>query len=467
MSTVVLIDLSSIFWAAWHATADKPLGEAFEITVASVQRWAREGDVCAVCCDCPPYFRKELSAAYKAQRDAPEPNAVDQFRRVKDRLRADGLLLWEFRGFEADDVIATATHAATYRGHNVEIISGDKDLLQLVGHMVRQRKPSDGLHIDDEAVEEKFGVPPEQMRDLLALWGDSSDNIPGVPGIGPKKAAALLADFKSIDGILENLAEIPKGKLQDALEEHRDQLLLSRQLVTLRTDVPLDFEEVFRKREPQRLEEEMSEQDYDAEDTMDDPPTEIVTESAPEKVDAKPDAIIKTNGTGGAIASTNFEHGLQPGSLGAAYKLAKGIYESRLYSRFPNAEAIWSIIIRGRELGLGALTALDNFHIVDSKPVASAHLLIARAKAHPDCDYLQFVGGDATYAEAETKNKRAPKPTRLRYTIEQARRAGLVRSGSNWEKRPEDMLNKTVMVKLARLEYPSATAGLYCAEEEE
>jgi hypothetical protein len=116
-------------------------------------------------------------------------------------------------------------------------------------------------------------------------------------------------------------------------------------------------------------------------------------------------------------------------------------------------------------MGLGALTSLDAFHNFEGKPLMHAHLIIARAKADPDCEYFQFLGGDHEHAEYETKVRSNPKPTRLRYTIEQAREAGLIRPNGNWAKRPDEMLRKTCAVQLARIEYPSAAMGLYCAEE--
>jgi len=169
---------------------------------------------------------------------------------------------------------------------------------------------------------------------------------------------------------------------------------------------------------------------------------------------------------------------LEPASLGAAQKLAIGLYNSQMYTRFPTAEAIWGVIIRGREMGIGALTALDCFHFFEGKPAMHAHLIIERAKEHPDCEYFRFVGGDDTYAEYETKNRKNPEPTRLRYTIEQAKQAGLApetprtrppngdkdRRGQ-WEKRPAEQLRKTCGVQLARIEYPGAAMGLYCPAE--
>jgi hypothetical protein len=170
--------------------------------------------------------------------------------------------------------------------------------------------------------------------------------------------------------------------------------------------------------------------------------------------------------TGTAIVvRDNWELRLEPQTGSDAFALAKVIYNSRLYTKFANHQAIFAVILRGREMGISALTALDSFFVVEGKPVPSAHLLIARAKAHPDCEYFQMLSSDSTHAEYETKNRRNPKPTRLRYTLDQAERAGLVRNGSNWTKRPDEMIRKTAAVQLARIEYPEAMLGAYAAEE--
>ncbi len=471
MKRLLLLDLSGLYWANWHATADQEASAAYERTIDRVHSLSSGYDHVAICCDHGPYWRKEIHPEYKAQRDAPAEMAIEQFRRVKERLTADGYLLWGCKGFEADDVIATAVRMAREAGDiDVTIASSDKDMLQLVGDDVRAMSLSTGHTLGVEEVIAKFGVHPKDMRGLLALVGDASDNVPGVPRVGPKNAARLLHEFGDVFNLLAKCDQVTPPSIREAVFSCGDGIRLAYELVGLRDDVPIEWAELFAERKPERLTEEEDMGSIDEE--MDEPELESAPQSPAQeatetKLEPKSDALAKLNGNGNGHGVQVFEQGLQPGTLGAAYKLARGLYESRLYSRFPNAEAIWAVIIRGREMGLGALTALDNFHIVESKPVANAHLIIARAKSHPDCDYLQFVGGDATYAEAETKNRRAPKPTRLRYTLDQAKRAGLVRSGSNWEKRPEDMLNKTVMVKLARLEYPAATAGLYCDEEME
>jgi 5'-3' exonuclease len=464
MSRTLLIDLSGIFWAAWHATADQDVSAAFEATITKVATLRSGYDHVAVCCDSPPYWRKSIHPAYKAQRDAPPPQALEQFARTKARLEADGLWLASSPTCEADDVIATLALALSEQGHAVTIASADKDLLQLVDDQARIRVVS--LRGDVYAaaqVEEKFGVPPHRMLDLLSLTGDASDNVPGVPGVGPKTAAKLLAEHGSLEAIIAAVDGIPQPKLQASLRDHAPAARLAKRLIALRTDVPIDAAEITAERKVAPLREPDT---YAQPDTIDGELDSAPAAQAPAPPPSTPPmpepatAIVRA-----AAPAADWSLALEPASLGGAYKLACGLANSRLYSRLPNAEAIWAIIIRGREMGLGALAALDNFHLVEGKPCPHAHLLIARAKAHPDCEWFQFVAGDETFAEYATKNRANPRPTTLRYTLDQARRAGLVKSGGNWEKRPDEMLRKTCAVQLARIEYPDATQGLYSVEE--
>lgn len=463
---LALIDVSGLYWAAWHSTADMGVSEAFERTIAAVDSYAStSSDLIAVCCDSPPYFRSELLPTYKQHRAEAPPQAREQFERVKARLVERGYLLWGAKGFEADDVIAWAVQRALSDGgiSAVTVVTNDKDLSQLVGDRVSCYSPLSRSYMGREAVIDKFGVPPEQMADYLALVGDTSDGIAGVPGVGPKTAAALLASFGSLEKILNESAgdgweqKFSKPKIRAALVEHADAARLARKLVALRTDVPLDWSELRRTRVETATE-----------------PEEMVGEVVPEKP-AEPAPMARTEPTAlEPIASSattalapvtpEWALGLEPVDLAAAYKLAQYLFKSRLYSRFPTAEAIWAVVIRGREMGLGALESLDSFHVVEGRPVPSAHLLIGRAMKHPDCEYFQFLGGDATSAEYEAKRRSNPKPVSFKYTIDQARSAGVLKDKSAWATRPAEMLRKTAGVQLARILFPEIM-GSYAVEE--
>jgi len=184
-------------------------------------------------------FRNELYGDYKANRTAPPEDLVPQFGLIRHATRAFGLPCIEMEGYEADDLIATYARLATEAGGDTTIVSSDKDLMQLVSSTVSLYDPMKDKETRIPEVIEKWGVPPEKMIDLQALTGDSIDNIPGVPGIGPKTAAQLLAEYGDLDTLLARAHEIKQQKRRENLIAHADSARLSRQLVTLKNDVPV------------------------------------------------------------------------------------------------------------------------------------------------------------------------------------------------------------------------------------
>lgn len=249
-NVLYLIDLSGYVFRAYHAIAplSSSKGEpthAVMGTTNMLQKVVAEKrpHLCAVAMDSRgKTFRHELDERYKAHRPAPPPDLSQQMARCEQVVRAFNIPVYQTEKIEADDLIATVTKRATAEHVRVVIVSADKDLMQLV-------------HDDDDLVllwdsmrnkvygaaevKEKFGVPPSQMRDLLALTGDTSDNIPGVPGVGPKTASDLLAEYKTIDGIYAAISAIKKPKLKESLIKNEAEARLSQQLVTLKEDVPI------------------------------------------------------------------------------------------------------------------------------------------------------------------------------------------------------------------------------------
>jgi DNA polymerase-1 len=183
-------------------------------------------------------FRNELYPEYKANRSAPPEDLVPQFGLIRQATKAFNLPCVEMEGFEADDLIATYAKMATEAGGDATIISSDKDLMQLVGPSVSMYDPMKDKEIKIPEVIEKWGVPPEKMIDLQALTGDSVDNVPGVPGIGPKTAALLLEEYGDLDNLLANASQIKQQKRRESIIENKEKALISRELVRLKTDVP-------------------------------------------------------------------------------------------------------------------------------------------------------------------------------------------------------------------------------------
>jgi DNA polymerase-1 len=184
-------------------------------------------------------FRNELFSEYKANRTAPPDDLIPQFGLIRQATRAFDLPCIEMEGFEADDIIATYCRMACEVGADTTIVSSDKDLMQLVGPTVQMYDPMKDKQIGVAEVIEKWGVPPEKMIDLQALTGDSVDNVPGVPGIGPKTAAQLLVEFGDLDTLLARASEIKQNKRRETIIANADNARVSRELVKLRNDAPL------------------------------------------------------------------------------------------------------------------------------------------------------------------------------------------------------------------------------------
>ena len=196
-------------------------------------------------------FRNDIYPEYKANRDAPPEDLVPQFELVRDATRAFNVACVEMKGFEADDLIATYARMGREQDLKVTIVSGDKDLMQLVGDGVEMLDPMKQRMIGPEQVVEKFGVMPEKVIDVQALAGDSTDNVPGVPGIGVKTAAQLLDEYGDLETLLKRAEEIKQPKRRQNLVEHADLARISKQLVTLRDNVPVDVSlEEFRWKPP-------------------------------------------------------------------------------------------------------------------------------------------------------------------------------------------------------------------------
>jgi DNA polymerase-1 len=185
-------------------------------------------------------FRNDVYDQYKANRPPPPPDLVPQFPLIRDATRAFSLPCIEEEGLEADDIIACYSAAALEQGWKVTIVSSDKDLMQLIedGRLDLYDTMND-RRLGRDYVIEKFGVPPEKLGDVLALMGDSVDNVPGVPGIGPKTASQLIQHYGDLESVLAHAGEITKPKLKQNLIEHADSARLSRELVRLVCDAPL------------------------------------------------------------------------------------------------------------------------------------------------------------------------------------------------------------------------------------
>ncbi|MHB1350030.1 MAG: DNA polymerase I [Desulfobulbus sp.] len=254
-----LIDGSAYIYRAYHAIA--PLNNSRGMPTHAVYGFLtilrrilreRQPECLAVAFDTRgPVFRHRLYPQYKANRPAMPDDLAVQLPYVKQAVQAYNILTLEDGDQEADDLIASVVERFTGKDCRVVIVSGDKDLLQLVSDQVALWDPMSDRSMDPRGVQEKYGLAPEQLLDYFALTGDSSDNVPGVPGVGPKTAARLINEYASLEGLYGDLGAMKASRVRENLEKHRSEAFLSRDLIRLNRGVTVpESPEAYRRREP-------------------------------------------------------------------------------------------------------------------------------------------------------------------------------------------------------------------------
>lgn len=528
MSSVLLIDLSSIVHRHWHACTTEINPDATsERSIAQVHRLASGHDHVAICCDSGKSFRAEVNPEYKANRPKERNEPLHhQMAITRETLAADGFPVWSAPGFEADDVIASAVRYVLAHDETTTVLiaSADKDLLALVGPRVSAKSIATGDVVDEAGVRAKFGVSAEQITDYLTMVGDSSDNIAGIKGVGPKRAAELLGKFGSLAELYEDFSRATPEQYRDlgltpalvaALDEFAPRLDETRQLVLLRTDVELPFADIWKPREPAPSEdgfsgslddhleddEDMTQQELltsEVQATPDEIAADFVrdittpagpTQAEPKNVTPIDREAAKTAGAEmkatqalvvrepeiPAPPPAKYELQLDPRSPESAYKLSVHLAKSRMFSGYGSTEAVLSTVMAGRELGLPAIASLRGFHNIDGKHAMSAQLMVALVLKSGLAEFFEPVELSDTVATFETKRVGARNPVKLSHTIEMARRAW--RKGktdaereaswqaSGWGTAPQDMLVARATSRLCRLVYPDILGGLYTPEE--
>ncbi|WP_421784516.1 DNA polymerase I [Hyphobacterium sp.] len=251
-SHVYLIDGSGYIFRAYHALP--PLTRSDGTPVGAVQGFCNmlwklledlkgedEPSHLAVIFDYSgKSFRNDIYPEYKANRPPPPEDLVPQFSIIRDATRAFGAPCIEMEGFEADDLIATYARQAEAKGAKVTIVSSDKDLMQLVDNNITMFDTMKNKRIGPDGVVEKFGVGPDKVIEVQSLMGDSTDNVPGVPGIGPKTASQLIEEYGDLETLLSRAEEIKQNKRRENLIEFAEKALISKRLVTLKTDVEVE-----------------------------------------------------------------------------------------------------------------------------------------------------------------------------------------------------------------------------------
>ena len=255
-----LVDGTSNIFRAFYAIRglSDPTGRPTNATFGFTQMLRKllldkKPDFIAVAFDRPePTHRHLAFPTYKAHRQAPPEDLIEQIPDIKEVCRVLGVPQVELAGFEADDLMGTLARRAAAEGFRVILVSSDKDLLQLVNDSIQVLHPSRGELLDREGVKRSFGVYPEQVVDVLALMGDASDNVPGVPGIGEKGAKDLVTTYGSLEECLRNAEQIPRKTYRENLLKHGEQARKSRELVTIDSLVPMEWQaEQFRRADVQ------------------------------------------------------------------------------------------------------------------------------------------------------------------------------------------------------------------------
>jgi 5'-3' exonuclease len=478
---LTLIDLSSLAFPIWHMGQSDPNPNVVsDQLVARVRALGDEHT--AICCDAGRSFRNDVSADYKANRK-PEERATlyHQIDLALDRLRGDGFPVWFVKGFEADDIIASACNRAAEDGHDIVIVTADKDLLQLVtdreegAGSVAVKSIKTGDIIDEAAVEARFGVVPRQMRDWLTIVGDASDNVRGVAGIGEVGATRLLQQYDSLDAIYTRLDTLIaekdiKPSQGIALKAFEVRLAEVRTLITLRTDAPVAFEEILEPRTPKDVPPMVDEPVLEdaAPDDIDEALPSVPPPPAPATITPKPATVPPVTGTLTVIPNghpvVDWKTQLEPTSMSEAIKLADLAFHSKQFGAYGTPQAVLMSLLAGRELGLSAMASLRAINIISGKPTMAADLMRALVLKSGAVNYFRCVERTNESCTFEAQRGDDP-PISLTVTIEDARLAGVIKPDSGWVKYPADMLSARASSKLARLIAPDVLHGIYTPEE--
>lgn len=244
-----LIDGNSYFYRAYHAIRGLTNSKGFPTNAIygftnMILKIIREKkpDAVAIAFDSPvPTERHRIYEEYKAQRPETPNDLIVQIPHIKEIIRAFNITAFEMPGYEADDIICTIAKKAASESINVFILSGDKDMMQVVGNGIKIYDPMKDLIIDENYVMERFGLPPERITEAMALTGDAIDNIPGVKGIGEKTAKELLSKTGSLDELLNHPERIESERIRKMITDNIENIKLSKVLATIDTNIPIDM----------------------------------------------------------------------------------------------------------------------------------------------------------------------------------------------------------------------------------
>lgn len=489
----LLIDLSGLYWAAWHAVGNDGL-EAPSRRVRERIAELAEGYERVILCLDHGSWRGEIFPAYKANRPPKPEAALLEFARVKADL-ARRYPCASAANYEADDIMATLARFAVNAGHEVTVASGDKDMLQLVGPGCRVLSTITGsLYETAVDVASKMGVRPEQVADFLALAGDSADGIPGVPGIGPKGASALLAyprvSLTHLAMMLEDwnaganpnaLAPGVTQKTAEKLAAAWGDLQTYRKITALDYAAPIDcagllaavianeppandgdLEALLSESVARNEEKQTMTMQNDTEQPLPDPP------EPEERPDTAPLAIREERGQIATVQAQAEAKGWAisegPQTSTQAWNLARAVHASGLFRAFQRPESAFVAILAGADIGLTPMAALRGIHVIEGKPTISADMMASLILSSRRAKFFRCTESTAARAVYETHRDGDPSPVQHTFTADDAKAAELW-GKAMWKKYPRNMLRARCASELARMVYPDLLAGVYTAEE--
>jgi 5'-3' exonuclease len=468
-TTLLIVDFSAVFWRHWHASASEALTYARQRTVDHVRSMAANYTHTIVAFDSPNCWRLDIWPEYKANRPPKDEAALEQMRQAQADLSSLYPTAAHER-WEADDVIAELTTGLPH-DWSACVLSADKDLVQLLGDRVTMHHLSRNEVITATMAEDAINLPLHSYADYLALCGDKSDNVLGVQGVGPVRAAELLQKHESIDGIYYALDEdeeqfTPKLRqaLKDARKRENCSIWTAQKLVKLPAGYApacaIDPVTIIKNWKPTKENTvTIDEADYDE-------PQPAPTASAPTPTIPQPAPSQPSSSTRAIVPTGDWQRALEPADSKGAYGLAKVVVASRMFSGYGTPEQAMLVIMAGREFGLGAMASLRSFHVVEGKPTMSAQSMMARCLEHTSCRLFRVVRSRCTneLAVVEVQRHGWPEPETYTWSIEDAKRAGLA-SRPNWSKYPREMLINRCIAEAARFVWPEVMAGVYAPEE--
>jgi 5'-3' exonuclease len=495
MSTLLLVDFSAVYAIAWHSVGDhEEAGAAHSRTVRMCRDIVSrlEADSVVLCGDTPRNWRHDVYPGYKASRAAKPAGYSDQMRAAWHEL-AQEVPATRVQGYEADDVIATLAHAWAAEGEDrrVRIITHDKDLEQLVDGQttiisLRDLLRGELVELDTPAVLARRGVTPAQLGDLLALTGDTSDNVPGVPGVGEKRAAHLLGEHHDLDTVLAvaTSEQRPAGVMWQRIAEGAEQARVSRLLVELCAVVPValpwraarvETTETKPARPAEEKRETMSDE-TNPEHTNDhepvaEPPRQLTSQRYEPEPEPPPTALVKAGDItpSDGMRPTEWSHSLEPTTPRQAFEMARALHDSGLFrSTFPTPSAVFSAMLLARSHGVETMKVLmpGMMHSIKGKLAMSAQMIVGLVLRSGKAEYLECIETSAERAVYVTKRRGGKHEQRCEWTLERARTAGYLSKGDSlWSRDPATMLRHRASTELARMAYPDVVGGLYDPSE--